>query len=155
MKYYAGVGARNTPRDILVLMTRIATKLEKEDLILRSGGAEGADTAFEDGVRFEGNKEIFKVYDEIPDEAFKIAETIHPAWNAMGSFGKSAHARNICQIMGISLNKPVEFVICWTKGAKKIGGTRTAIVFAEENGIPVYNLADKEELMYVLNGLIR
>lgn len=153
-KFYAGVGSRNAPISILILMTRIATKLEKNGFILRSGGAEGSDQAFESGVLQNENKEIFLVGDEVPGEAYRIAKKIHPAWDRMGNYGKSAHARNCCQILGKKLDKPVEFVICWTKNGRKIGGTRTAIVLAEELSIPVYNLANRAELNYVVSGLI-
>ena len=150
MKYYAGVGSRDTPDEIQRLMTKIATKLEHREYILRSGGAEGADTAFEQGIQNPSNKEIFQVFDYVPKLAFDIAKRIHPAWDKMGAYGKSAHARNICQIMGIKVDTPVEFVICWTPGAKKVGGTRTAILFAEEKGIPVYNLANTDQLKHVI-----
>ena len=51
--YYAGVGGRETPAHVLNLMTRIAQGLAKVGGILRSGGARGADTAFEAGAGSE------------------------------------------------------------------------------------------------------
>lgn len=56
---YAGIGSRETPRSILDLMTAIARKLEALGYTLRSGGATGADTAFEEGV--ERLKEIYRI----------------------------------------------------------------------------------------------
>ncbi len=56
--FYTGVGNRDTPHEYLEKMTVLASLLEKEGCILRSGGAEGADTAFENGVRSLYNKEI-------------------------------------------------------------------------------------------------
>lgn len=56
---YAGIGARNTPEDILPYMVGAAQQLEAFGLILRSGAAEGADAAFEAGVRDPENKEIY------------------------------------------------------------------------------------------------
>lgn len=47
---YAGVGSRETPRDILQAMAHIAIALYGHGFTLRSGGAPGADTAFEKGV---------------------------------------------------------------------------------------------------------
>ena len=58
--YYAGVGGRETPAHVLNLMTRIAQGLTKVGGILRSGGARGADTAFEAGAG--SAKEIFLPY---------------------------------------------------------------------------------------------
>lgn len=49
MKYYTGVGSRETPPDILTLMTALGKKLVSEGWTLRSGGALGADAAFEFG----------------------------------------------------------------------------------------------------------
>jgi len=44
-----GIGSRETPDDILALMTRIGRALEARKARLRSGGAGGADIAFEAG----------------------------------------------------------------------------------------------------------
>lgn len=49
-KYYTGVGSRNTPQDMMKLMTQVVTKPETLGYSLRSGAADGADTAFENGV---------------------------------------------------------------------------------------------------------
>src|SRR5678815_2257413 len=59
MIYYTGVGSRSTPPEVLAIMTKLAYRLEKNGLMLRSGGAEGADSAFERGVSEDENKEIF------------------------------------------------------------------------------------------------
>ena len=45
--FYTGVGNRDTPHEYLEKMTVLASLLEKEGCILRSGGAEGADTVLE------------------------------------------------------------------------------------------------------------
>lgn len=42
--FYTGVGNRDTPHEYLEKMTVLASLLEKEGCILRSGGAEGAET---------------------------------------------------------------------------------------------------------------
>lgn len=44
--FYTGIGSRQTPPEILKMMTKIATQLESKGWVLRSGGAEGADEAF-------------------------------------------------------------------------------------------------------------
>jgi predicted Rossmann fold nucleotide-binding protein DprA/Smf involved in DNA uptake len=56
-KYYAGVGSRQTPENILHLMTRIAMRMAELGWVLRSGGAKGADYAFEKGAG--DKKEIY------------------------------------------------------------------------------------------------
>ena len=49
VKYYAGIGSRSTPEDVLDRMYKLAILLAKRSYTLRSGGANGADTAFEKG----------------------------------------------------------------------------------------------------------
>lgn len=50
MKWYTGVGSRETPSDIIELMEKIGLALAKQGWTLRSGGAKGADQAFERGM---------------------------------------------------------------------------------------------------------
>ena len=57
-KYYAGIGSRLTPAPVLDLMNRIATHLVKKGWTLRSGGADGADTAFASGT-WEDDTQLF------------------------------------------------------------------------------------------------
>jgi hypothetical protein len=150
--YYAGIGSRETPDDVQQFMTTAARILEEKGYILRSGGARGADQAFERGVIDARKKEIFLPFDVCP-KALYIASTIHPKWESLHDISKRLHGRNVYQILGKSFVDSVDFVICWTKGAKDIGGTRTAIVLARNNDIPVYNLADAVHLEKVMKML--
>lgn len=55
MKYYTGVGSRETPAEIIKLMESVGYALASQGWTLRSGGAVGADQAFERGMfRFAG-----------------------------------------------------------------------------------------------------
>jgi len=174
-KYYTGVGSQQTPKPILAIMSAIGEVLFDTGYILRSGGADGADTFFEEGADalanisikegvtvFEnghhlGNvwshKEIYlpkrgfnhhtsALYNTLP-AAFEIAERIHPAWERCNDFARKAHARNAHQVLGQGLNDPSDFVICWTKDGKPVGGTATAIRLAQEHGLRVVNLANE------------
>ena len=47
MKVYTGIGSRETPGLILALMGRISARMDRLGFTLRSGGADGADAAFE------------------------------------------------------------------------------------------------------------
>lgn len=59
-RIYAGIGSRRTPDDVLEVMSRFAALLGANGYILRSGGAAGADSAFEEGASEAGGKtEIF------------------------------------------------------------------------------------------------
>lgn len=144
MKFYTGIGSRKTPESILNTMTEIAQYFENNNFILRSGGAIGADTAFELGSK---NKEIFKP-EQCNDEALLLASKFHPKWNSLSDYVKKLHGRNAFQVLGINLNTPSKFVICWTpdgcishkQRSIKTGGTGTAISIADYYKIPIYNL---------------
>jgi hypothetical protein len=164
-KYYAGIGSRQTPLSILSLMTNLATKLEKQGWVLRSGGAQGADTAFSSGCvekqifvpwnGFQGQQLVFP----IPSEAYTIASTIHPGWTRLNQGAQSLMARNCMQLLGPNLNNPVKMVLCWTldgmekesERSSKSGGTGQAIAHASRLGIPVYNLFRKERFDTLTN----
>lgn len=158
---YAGIGARITPPITLGLMEAIATRLEKDNFHLRSGGAGGADTAFDRGCKNNDNKTIYIPYDgfkglrqfyPITAEAMNIAEQNHPNWKRLPGYAKDLMARNVYQILSHTLDEPVEFVICWTPDGcihhstrtRETGGTGLAIEIASKNNIPVYNLNVKD-----------
>lgn len=148
---YAGIGSRETPRSILDLMTLIAVKLESLGYILRSGGAIGADTAFEDGVK--SLKEIFYDIDATSD-AIELASQFHPAWHNCRSGARKLHGRNSMILLGKNLDTPVKFVVCWTKDGKDTGGTGLGIRIAESMNIPIFNLykyEHKERIYKFLN----
>jgi hypothetical protein len=157
IKYYTGIGSRETPLDILRLMTKIALYLQSKNYILRSGGAYGADSAFSKGCH-ETNKEIYvpwhdynnlPLIHEISSMAFDMAATIHPKWDKLTTGVKALMARNCMQILGPNLDSPSEFVICWTpdkcihenERTSKTGGTGQAIALANKYNIPIFNLA--------------
>lgn len=160
MKAYAGIGSRETPSLILGEMAMFASQAAM-NLILRSGGANGADEAFENGCDNpnQGAKEIYLPWKnfnkngstlrEISPKAFTLAESVHPHFKYMKRPAKLLIARNMHQILGPNLDDPVEFVICWTKDGceshetynpSKTGGTGSAIALASKCNIPVYNL---------------
>ena len=147
---YAGVGARKTPNNVLTLMTAIAYKMALCNFTLRSGGALGADTAFEQGA---GNrKEIFYANDATP-EAIAIAKQFHPAWHKLSEYPIKLHGRNSFQVLGRYLDTPANVLICWTPDACKThaqrgwgtGGTGTAISIADAYQVPIVNLAHPED----------
>ncbi|MGW8180035.1 MAG: hypothetical protein ACWGQW_14930 [bacterium] len=148
MKAYTGVGSRQTPKYVMDVMTRLARKLDQLGFVLRSGGAAGADLAFEKGAT---TKEIYTARD-CTLEAMAIAEEFHPAWHRCGLFARKLHGRNAFQVLGKSLNSPSRFVVCYTKDGVvshdrrtiKTGGTGTAISIADAWQIPVFNLGRKD-----------
>lgn len=136
MNYYAGIGSRETPPLVCRAMTAIAEGFGK-DWTLRSGGAAGADKAFEAGAFL---KDIIRP-DEATPEAIGLASKFHPAWWRLDQWGRKAHGRNAMIILGRDLKTPVSAVYCWTPFGHIVGGTATGIRIAKANGILVMNLA--------------
>lgn len=150
---YAGIGSRKTPKDVCEQMTNIASILENLGFVLRSGGAVGADKAFERGAK--SAKVIYRP-EHVSRWHLEHAKKYHPAWSKCDDFAKRLHARNSAIILGPALDWPVKFVICWTEDGLASGGTGQGIRIAEDLNIPVYNLnreGDPEKLMKVLNFL--
>jgi hypothetical protein len=165
VKIYAGIGSRKTPPDVMDLMAALGAKLAMppHGWTLRSGGAEGADSAFERGCDSrQGVKEVWlpwrgfggrtgpgvQALDDVPFDvvttASEIAASVHPVWSNLTQGVKKLHTRNVFQVLGANLNTPVKLVLCWTPGARVIGGTATAIHIAESRGIPVVNMASAD-----------
>ena len=177
-KVYAGIGSRTTPADIQKLMSRAALLLSHEGWKLRSGGAPGADLAFQDGISGRSDlwafQEIFIPWNGFsnlhhnPEKgiyftpkntaAEAIAEAHHPAYDKLGKAAKKLMCRNGYQILGLELNNPASFVLCWTPDAcingctiQETGGTGQALRIAHNYGIPIYNLAYKPHYDKVVN----
>lgn len=173
--FYAGIGSRRTPPAILALMQKIGARLGSLGFVLRSGGAQGADQAFQQGAAsvgaamqiflpwpgFEGHKGSYVFTSPAPD-AFKIVAPLHPKWDSLTQGARRLHARNAHQVLGPRLNDPVRFVVCWTPdGAEQAqevsrdtGGTGMGIRLASLYGIRVFNLA-REGRLQALGELIR
>jgi hypothetical protein len=161
IKIYTGVGSRSTPPDMLKIIQDIAEFLAKKGWVLRSGGANGSDEAFEIGCdKANGKKEIYLPWLGFnnnkskllwPQPAWKIAEEIHPAWDKCSVNARCLHARNVCQILGSELDKPSSFLVCWTESGEDIGGTATAIKLAKKHNLKVFNLGKKTDLTKLRN----
>lgn len=156
-KEYAGIGSRETPPKVIRLMRMIGNILAQKGLVLRSGGADGADAAFEVGCdEKEGRKEIFLPWKNFNGNtsplyvqsmaAEALAAEIHPNWRACTPAARKMHARNCHQILGDSLKRPAAFVVYYApvKNGKIQGGTATGVHLALKEGIPCYNLQDEE-----------
>lgn len=155
--FYAGIGSRETPPDILRRMTQIGLNLARQGWTLRSGGADGADSAFEAGAmearrewRAQPMPEIylpwcgFNNHDSVlfgralSRECEHIAARNHPRWAWLSDAERKLHSRNTAQVLGANCDSPSAFVLCWTKGGQ--GGTAQAIRVATHYGVPVYDM---------------
>lgn len=164
MKYYTLVGSRETSDDGCSYLMAMAHKLGNAGWIGRSGGADGADTALEEGVSWDGKlTKAIEVY--LPWEGFNgrsssekgytnasklknfpqamsIAEQTHTAWDKCSRGARALHSRNVYQVLGMDLNTPSTFLLCWaipTKTGVK-GGTNTAVQLAKKHGAEVINI---------------
>lgn len=148
-QYYAGIGSRETPAPVRAHFSMLALELGDAGWTLRSGGAEGADTAFEQGLSSYHPREIYLPWRRFAGnasplftpspEAFALAEQFHPAWARCSEAARKLHARNMHQVLGQDLATPVEFVVCWTKEGSGSGGTGQAIRLARAREIPVFD----------------
>jgi cytolysin (calcineurin-like family phosphatase) len=127
-----------------------AALLKGSGWTLRSGGAEGADLAFERGANgtghiylpwqgFNGHELIAHNRSQPQSEAYNIAAQFHPAWDRCSQGAKRLHARNVHQVLGDDVTNPIlsKFVVCWTPDGSGSGGTGQAIRIAQHYGVPV------------------
>lgn len=161
-RYYSGVGSRRTPEGMLEEFKKLGTILAHAGYILRSGGAPGADDYFEKGAIASGKGEacaeiylpwkgfngrtspLFKV----DAAALKLASQIHPAWERLSQAAQKLHARNCNQVLGLTLDTPADFLVCWTPDGcnshatrtSQTGGTGSAISLADMHKVPIFNL---------------
>ena len=154
-KFYAGIGSRKTPIEVLPQIEKIGSFLARNSYALRSGGAKGADQNFEKGCDlFQGKKEIFH-----PDDLFFPLHTwatdlaSEVCWEypleKMKGYNIKLITRNMYQVFGLESSfeerKPVDFVVYWSLGdplmkGSESGGTRYAVRVANQYGIPTFNL---------------
>lgn len=168
-KIYAGIGSRHTPGDVLITMLHLAQDLSDMGWVLRSGHADGADQAFEQGAKPE-LREIYLPWasynkgGSAPGHRFAhgnrfqmdIAAKHHPAWHNCSQGAKKLHTRNVSIVLGEDLITPADFVVCWTHGGTGSGGTGMAIRIAGSYDIPVFDLAipgDLEALIKFVNSI--
>lgn len=148
---YTGIGSRETPTELKNDIKTIVEHLNKKGYTLRSGGAPGADSFFEEHAEkkeiylpwrgFNGNTSL--LFNPTP-EAFEMAQKYHPNWGRLSYGAKKLMARNCHQVLGLDLKSPTDFIVCWTKDGKATGGTGQALRMAEDLKIPVYNLYNTE-----------
>lgn len=147
---YTGIGSRETPSHILEKMTALGRYMASKKHTLRSGGAKGADSAFELGCASKfGKMEIYLPYQFFnkneslifgtTKEARLLARNFHPNWGNVSDAGRIFMARNAYQILGLDLKTPTDFVVCWTPNGKIVGGTGQALRMADHYRIPVFN----------------
>jgi hypothetical protein len=165
MKFYLGVGSRETPSHIQRVMTSLAMELSQEGYWLRSGNAYGADYAFANGAfdkaqiwlpwkeyniehQLKFPTHTYKVIQVNDTEAYESVIKFHPSPSKLGTYGTKLMARNFRQCVG--LNEPnSQFGVCWTPNGEITGGTGQAMRISLHYNIPMYNLFSmtKDEIL--------
>ena len=170
-KFYAGVGSRRTPPEVMDLMRQLGRALGVLGYTLRSGGADGADAAFEGGAKGAGYPfEVYLPWYGFHDRmgpgyivvdnptviawAHSCVEAVHPAPHRLTKMAKMLMARNTYQVAGQGQNLLSQFVVCWTpdgaehrdETTRDTGGTGQAIRLASLWSIPVFNLQRTDAL---------
>lgn len=165
---YAGIGARATPNEIITRMIKAGKYLGIHGAMLRSGGANGADAAFERGcddvrglkqiflpwANFNQNKSPFYGYTR---GAWEMAKQYHPKWEYLLPSTRQLMARTSHVMMGLDMNQKVDFVLCWTKNGEIDGGTGQALRIASDLKIPVINFGNMslEEVSQAIQSRVR
>lgn len=153
-------------------------------MLLRSGGALGADSAFYDSLSApEHFSQIFvtskvsrcnyfnpqiiygQSFDSLYRQAMRLImdNRLHKKWENCSQVALDLHNRNVFQVLGLDLQTPSEFVLCWTPNGEKTyaetgpltGGTGTAINTAAINNIPVFNLANEVDFIFTLEFILK
>ncbi len=170
MVQYAGVGARNTPPEIINYMQLTAIALAQDGCVCRTGAALGADQSFAEGaMKAAGQVDLsipwhsyekvwvnslrqdlisVNVIQDNNVKAFESVQLYHPAPDKLKHAVKKLHARNYMIV------EPADYVVCWTPEGATVGGTGQAIRIAEDLGKHVYNLGKPEVLQAFVNKLI-
>ncbi len=150
---YTGIGSRETPDEVCQLFRDVGYHQCARGLVLRSGGADGADEAFYQGAiaypdfcssaaeifipwnGFKRNQHLplyedpkRGIYDASRFENYEEAKAL--AFRARGSFeglgqgGIRLHTRNAYQVLGRTLNKPSRTVVCWAQPVGRKGAVK-------------------------------
>jgi hypothetical protein len=180
MKFYTGIGSRETPEEYLKIMIELSYYLNKKGWTLRSGGSWGADEAFQKSVTdysniflptpyFRKNEGINGVCindKELIREAMYIASkyNLHENWDNLinskgGLTSLQLHTRNVFQVLGADLRTPSKFVVCYTRDKsctleeinKNTGGTRTALRLACHFNVNIFNIAREDHKLRIEN----
>lgn len=159
---YAGIGSRQTPADIILIMQYSAQILARKKYTCCTGACQGADQAFGNGaINANGKLNLFvpwysyegewikKLIGDVNITAIDLNKDIlavqsvyefHPAANKLKPSVMKLHARNYLIVDG------VDFIICWTPNGEITGGTGQALRIAAKQNITVYNLGNPETL---------
>jgi hypothetical protein len=152
---YVITGNREAPSEVVELMKRMVTLLEKNGYTMRSGGMDGPEDAVE---KVAIKKEIHLPWKDFnnkdskftftPNHAKEIAAKFQPGYEGLKPVIQTFLAKNVRMLMGKDLKGPALFMITWSEdGAEtlsektiKTGNAGHAVAIASTLRIPVFNL---------------
>lgn len=180
-RYYTGVGSRDITQEEYRLLKQIGTRMSELGYWLRSGAADGSDSAFQHGACYdqEIKTEIWIPWKSFQSELqqgtpyvnyyiptkdmfetarnFFIEKKIIPWYDNMPQGPKALHGRNYYQVVGFpsenNLSKVCIYCADESRKGDVAGGTRSAVMVARYFSIPTYNIRIKEQKEELLSKL--
>lgn len=178
-KIFTGIGPRSITSDTEKLIVSVSEKLYEMGYVLRSGGAWGSDTKFEEPyVSSPDRLEVYLPWNGFNSRVvgegyylinkskinllYSLVNFFHPNSSNLRYSVRSLMMRNCHQVLGYELNIPSQFVLIGTDKIKldknsRIydcdGGTGFAVRLAYANNIPVYSLTYKPHQDKIFKGL--
>ena len=164
---YAGIGSREAPSTVLDRAFIIGQHMARHGHLLRSGKANGCDTAFESGCdSVRGNKQIFIPWDrfnrarisqgyiEVNKNLWRdltqLVKAHHPNYRNLTTHARLLMMRNCHQILGYDLQSPSDLVLFYAPRMSRVnnvvidctGGTGFAVRLAYKFNIPCLPLEE-------------
>lgn len=152
------IGSRKPPKRISEAAVKIGRYLSDRGLHAYSGGADGMDSQFmfdyspdrrtiilpEDGFNDlrDNDSDIldYTRFDHVKaaEEAMKVCGN----FEFQSDYVKRRYSRNAMQVLGMSLESPVDFVLFWAEEKESCvqGGTAVAYRLARLYSVPTFNL---------------
>ena len=158
MKIVTGIGSREVSVKYQEILKEVADYLAITNFKLRSGGAPGSDTIFQNVFKhkkaameiyipwngfeklFANNKTIFLANHNICEE---FTMKYHPNADNLSQGAFKLMNRNAHQVLGMDLETPTDLIVCYTEGGKIKGGTSQAIRIAMDYNIPIVNVGSE------------
>lgn len=158
------IGSRKAPRKVLDLMISIGENFSNKGYLAYSGGAPGSDEAWL--AKYDRTKSLRIIpyngfcghtvglgvvsFENLPADvqivSYRIAQSVTPYWENCSDIVRKLFARNVCQVLGLTCQDPVDLVLYWApvRNGRVKGGTRVAVDIAKKYGIKCINLNNSE-----------
>ena len=156
---YAGIGRRETPRNTLADMTRMARWLHRTGWHLNTGGAYDADQAFVDGtppgtrtryLPWAGYNNLtgtdcHVLSDSERPSCTRLASQLHPTWHRFADGARRLLAPMTAVILGPALDRPVDAIVSWHPARHPSASCRALTVAPLAGRVPPRDSARNED----------